>query len=355
MRASPPTQNQQGFALLAVLILSGICLLMIGQITYRHQLDKSAISRSLLQDQTILLALSAESWARQILRDDAESNQSDSLEDDWAQAIPVLPVEGGLLRGCIRDMQSKFNLNNLQTYTADSWNDELASLFSSDLDVFLNLLAILEQDSSELRAAVIVDWTDANSDLIIPGSAENLDYMLESPARLAANRALTNIEELAGLPTFSDIDVLQLYPYATALPGATGVNVNTASAELLTALSSVMDRFLVESILKARPFDSLDNFYAFVADATGYMSLSELREQLPATMLTVSSQYFELLASVTLVGQEVKMRSLMQRNGTESAVFMREFQTVPFVLSDNSQGLVSSFDCYNFSPDENES
>jgi hypothetical protein len=85
------------------------------------------------------------------------------------------------------------------------------------------------------------------------------------------------------------------------------------------------------------------------------MSLSELREQLPATMLTVSSQYFELLASVTLVGQEVKMRSLMQRNGTESAVFMREFQTVPFVLSDNSQGLVSSFDCYNFSPDENES
>ncbi len=353
MKPPPSGIRQRGFALLAVLVLAGICLLMIGQISYRHQLDKSAQSRSLLQDQTILLALSAESWARQMLREDAEDNQTDSLEDDWAQAIPVLPVEGGLLSGCIRDMQSKFNLNNLQAYTTDTWNDELASLFSSDLDAFLNLLAVLEQDSSELRAAVIVDWTDANSDLIIPGSSEDPDYMLESPARLAANRVLTNIDELAGLPTFSDLDVLQLYPYITALPGATGVNVNTAPAEVLTALSSVMDRFLVEAVLEERPFGSLDDFYAFVSDSTGYMSPSELREQLPARMLTVSSQYFELLATVSLLDQEVRMRSLMQRNGAVATVFMREFQSVPLVLSENAQGLVSSFDCYNFSPDEN--
>ena len=125
--------RQNGFALLAVLILAGLCLLMISQISYRHQLEKSATTRSLLQDQTILLALSAESWARRLLLDDAADNQVDSLKDSWAQPLPVLPVEGGYLSGCIRDLQGRFNLNNLQRYTTDSWNDDLASLFSSDL------------------------------------------------------------------------------------------------------------------------------------------------------------------------------------------------------------------------------
>ena len=340
-----PHTKQEGVALLAIIVLAGICMLMVSQIAYRHQLDKSANARSLIQDQSTLLALSAESWARRILRDDAEDNQMDSLLDDWAYPIPPLPVEGGLLMGCLVDMQSKFNLNNLQSYNTESWNEDLASLNSSDLDAYLNLLAILEQDSNDYRAAAIVDWIDVDSETLIAGSAENQDYMLDTPSRLSANRPLANIEELAALRGYSGFDVLLLYPYVTALPSGTGVNINTASEELLTALSSVMDRFLVESIIEQRPFESLDDFYSFVADGSGYLTETELKEQLPESMLSVTSQYFELLATVSLLDQELKMRSLIYRNGAEASVFMREFQMVPAVLSERAEGMVSTFDC----------
>lgn len=346
-------QRQQGFALLAVLILSGLCLLMISQITYRHQLEKSASIRSLVQDQTILLALSAESWARRLLTDDAADNQLDSLEDNWAQPLPVLPVEGGFLTGCIHDLQGRFNLNNLQQYNTDSWNDELASLFSSDLDAYLSLLAILELDSNELRAAVIVDWTDADSEVLVSGSIE--DYSLEIPSRLSANRQIVSIDELAGLAGYSNSDVLYLYPYVTALPGTTPINVNTASSELLAALSPVMDLFLVEELLLERPFEELDDFYTFVAQSTGYMSETELRQQLPPSMVDISSEYFELLTTVNLVDQQIKMRSLIQRNGGNANVYSREFQSVPVILSDRNEEIVSTFDCYQQNIEEDES
>lgn len=343
--------RQKGFALLAVLVLAGLCMMLVTQITYRHQLEKSASSRSLIQDQTLLLALSAESWARRLLSDDAEDNQTDSLEDTWAQPLPVLPVEGGLLRGCIRDLQGRFNLNNLQNYTTESWNDELASLFSSDLDAYLNLLAILELDSSELRAAVITDWTDADTELLIGGSAEDAEYSLQTPSRLSANRSMISIEELAALPGYSDLDVLRLYPFVSTLPGRTPVNVNTASSELLSALSSVMDIFLVEEVLLERPFNSVDDFYSLVAQSTGYMSVAELRQQLPENMISVSSEYFELLTTVNLVDQEIRMRSLIHRNGRSASVYSRDFQAVPVMISAADQGIVSTFDCYQQNTD----
>lgn len=347
--------QQQGFALLAVLILSGLCMLMISQITYRHQLEKSANMKSLLQDQTILLALSAESWARKLLLDDAEENQLDSLEDTWAQPLPVLPVEGGYLSGCIRDLQGRFNLNNLERYDTDSWNDELASLFSSDLDAYLNLLAILELDSNEVRAAVIVDWTDADTEILLSGSAEDAEYSLEEPSRLSSNQYMLSIDELAGLPGYSSADVLRLYPYVTALPGRVPVNINTASAELLMALSSAMDLFVVEEILMERPFESLDDFYTLVAQSTGYMNEAGMREQLPPNMVSTDSDYFELLTSVNLLDQQIKMRSLIQRQGGNASVFSREFQSVPVVLSDTDEDVVSTFDCYTQIPEPDES
>jgi general secretion pathway protein K len=214
-------------------------------------------------------------------------------------------------------------------------------------------MAILEMDSNELRAAVIVDWTDADSEVLISGSME--DYSLETPSRLSADRQLVSIDELAGISGYSSTDVLHLYPYVATLPGRTPVNINTASAELLGALSSVMDSFLVEEILLQRPFDDLDDFYAFVAESTGYMSAAELRQQLPANMITTSSDFFELLTTVNLVDQQIKMRSLMQRNGGSANVYSREFQSVPVVLSDRDQGIVSTFDCYQQNLEEDES
>ncbi len=338
--------SQKGIALMLVLGLLVVIALFMTSISYRHQLAKSRDESALRQDQTLLLALSAESWARQMLRDDAASNRTDSWEDLWAQPIPPLPVEGGTLTGCLRDLQARFNLNSLAGYNAERWEEASVSLYASELDTFLNLLALLELDSSELRAALLVDWMDADQELLVGGSAEDPDYLFEEPQRLAANQPLVAVEELAAVRGFDEGDVFRLRPYVTALPAGNGININTAAPELLMALSPNLDPFLVESVLAERPFDNLDSFYQFVAEGTGFLSEAEFREQLPQELVSVSSQYFELLARVDLGGQSVNMRSLIYRaGGQQTDVFLREFQVRPSVNSSDEQVIVSSFDC----------
>ena len=69
------------------------------------------------QNQAYFLALSAESWAKQLLDEDADESAFDHYNELWSQAIPAMPVDGGLINGCISDMQSRFNLNSLVKYT----------------------------------------------------------------------------------------------------------------------------------------------------------------------------------------------------------------------------------------------
>lgn len=246
----------------------------------------------------------------------------------------------------MRDLQARFNINNLSSYTQEKWEQASISLAASDLDTFLNLLALLELDSSELRAAVLIDWMDADQDILVGGSAEDPDYLFEEPQRLAANQPLTSLEELAAVRGFDEFDLFLLRPFATALSPGTPININTASPELLMALSPTLDQFLVEAVLEQRPFETIDDFYQFVAQGTGYMSEAELREQLPQTLLSVQSKFFELLARVDLDGQSVNMRSLIYRTGGQQAdVFLREFQVRPAVNFGGEQVIVSSFDC----------
>ena len=338
--------RSKGVALLMVRGLTLVISLFLVSISYRHQLDVSRDSSALRRDQVILLALSAESWARQILRDDLSANSTDSWNDDWAQPIPLLPVEGGTLSGCLRDMQGRFNLNNLQNYNSELWDADLTSLFSSDLEAFLNLLALLDLDASEVRAALLIDWMDADSDLLIGSSAEDPDYLYQNPQRLAANRLLANIEEITAVEGFSAADLIVLRHFVSALPTSTAVNINSAEPLVLMALSPALDEFIIEAIVENRPFESVAEFYDFVAGMTGYMTIAELQEQLPPSMIAVTSQFFELRARVDLDGESVNLRSLIYRGGGEQAdVYSREFQTIPSVLSVPESGIVSSFDC----------
>ncbi|MFL2840768.1 MAG: hypothetical protein ACJ0BT_02895, partial [Pseudohongiellaceae bacterium] len=90
-------QRQSGVALLTALIFMLAIVFTMGNIFYSHQLEVARLTKNLHGDQALLLALSAESWAKQLLSYD--DREVDSLQENWAIAAPVLPVEGGFLRG----------------------------------------------------------------------------------------------------------------------------------------------------------------------------------------------------------------------------------------------------------------
>ena len=324
--------SQQGMALIAMLILSGILMLVMSGIFYRHQLDVAQAHRIFTTEQAALLALSGESWAGRLLRDDARNSDIDSLVEDWAQSIPPLPVEGGLLTGCLIDLQARFNINNLGSYDSEEWEAELGNISSSHLDTFLNLLALQGLDSEDSRAAVVVDWIDADSELIAGFSAEDPEYLAMRPPRMAANRPLVSVDELAGLAGYSAAELVTLRPLLSALPMETPININTASSQVLAALIPFIDDWVIEEILLNRPFEDVESFYEFLAETTLYLSVAEVSEQLPDRLIDVESRFFGLHADVELGGVRIRLETEIFRPGAgETRVLSRTFETLPAV------------------------
>lgn len=336
-------QRQRGMALFVTLIMVVIILSIMGTISYQQQLDFKRSSQVLLSDQVVLLALSGESWAKKILLEDARDNQTDSLNDDWAQALPVLPVEGGLLTGCLLDLNARFNLNNLGTYTPERLELDLSNLAGSQVDTYLNLLALLELDSSDERAAVIIDWIDSDDNVVVAGGAEDAEYSLEDTPRLAANNPLTDLSELVTIYGYSASDLSVLRPYVAVLASGsagqtTEININTASRNMLLSLVAGLDEYIVDAIIENRPFESEEDFYTFVADETGYLTVTELKQQLPVNLIGVVSNYFELNARVSIAGIDMGLRSILYRSGTTPVrTLARTFEYLPRLELDEDQ------------------
>src|SRR5699024_1800539 len=107
----------------------------------------------LAQSQAWQYNLGAEAWARQILR--RSVNKNDTLDSDWAQQIPPLPVQGGAIDGGIQELEGRFNLNNL--IGADGKLDKQA------LKALQRLFATLE--SPPQIANAIADWEDPDDEV----------------------------------------------------------------------------------------------------------------------------------------------------------------------------------------------
>ena len=323
-------RRQEGVALIVIVILTTLALVLLTGITYRHELDSASTARTLISEQAILLSLSAESWAKSVLVEDGRQNNTDSMEDLWAQVIPVLPVENGLMTGCIVDMHSRFNLNNLRILNEQSFLAVEEDQPGSPLFVYLRLLEGLELDPFPERAAVIVDWIDLNSELVIPSSAEDSEYSLEEPARLAANTPLTSVSELASVSGYSLADVATLDDFVTALPVTTAINVNTAEPLALMALSPLIDESVVAGLIELRPFTDVETFYAGIEEQLVVEQLEEIRRQIPAQLISVQSEYFELRAQISLAGEEIALVSLLQRSGRGGIkTLSRSFSYIP--------------------------
>jgi len=107
-------------------------------------------------------------------------------------------------------------------------------------------------------------------------------------------------------------------PLVTALPRPTAINVNTASAEVLTTLANGLTVSDGETIIEAR-------------GDTGFEKIQELTQlqvlagkQLDTKSLAVQSQWF-LLVSEANVGQgRVKLASLIQRTKLTTRVIRRQ-------------------------------
>jgi general secretion pathway protein K len=339
--------RQYGVALVAALILMTSIVFILGNIFYRHQISVAQSTLTMHQNQAYFLALSAESWAKQLLDEDADESAFDHYNELWSQAIPAMPVDGGLINGCISDMQSRFNLNSLVKYTnATQLMSAINSENNSHATVWNNILRLKEIPPDQSRLETIIDWIDKGSSTIGTSGAEQEIYESMRPPRMIADSQIVQPSELAEVMGYNLIEVQQLMPLITALPIALktkpnqiephAININTAADELLLAMGGDFDMIFRDAVINNRPFEQIQDFYDKLAFELGYPE-DNIKQRWPEDLIAIATQFFELYLEVTLGEARIEVRSIiMRRFNADSVILSRSMTTVPASTDKNS-------------------
>jgi general secretion pathway protein K len=300
------------------MLITAVTASLAAGLAWNNALDVRRTMVLLFHEQGVQVALGAETWIRNILRDDSIDSETDHLGELWASELPGLPVDSdsvqGAVTGNIEDLQGRFNVNNLITQNGEV--DEAV------LEQFRRLLRALDLDPR--FAGIAADWIDADQNATFPDGAEDPIYTGLTPPYRTYNRQLSNVTELAALEGMDKASFDILLPHVTALPGRTQINVNTATPAVLRSLDENMDEATVVDLLLQReeagfPDDFMQTFTSLFAPDSPMVQ-----------HITRTSSYFQLKAVVQIDTVRVTYYSVLLRapNGGPVTTILRSLGTI---------------------------
>lgn len=291
--------RQRGVALITAIVLVAIATMIAVRLGTRASLDLRRTAGLHALEQGWHVALGAEAWSAEVLREDREDSETDHLAEQWAQPLPPLPVDGGDVRGALEDMQGRFNVNNLRTAQGEVNEASLA-----------RFERLLEQAGADRRwARILADWLDSDTVPGYPDGAEDGVYLSQVPPYRAANGPITSTTEMLALPGMTLEEFARIRPYVAALPVGTRINLCTAKAPLLAALVQGGTDF-GDAELLAR--NRRDGCFPTLADLQATLDPAQYQSLLPA--ISESSNWFRAITAVRIGTSELTLYSLIERN-----------------------------------------
>jgi general secretion pathway protein K len=247
------------------------------------------------------LADAAATWSLTVLTGDARASTIDHYGELWAIALPPTQVEGGTIEGRITDLQAKFNLNSVAPNGVRSEaNVTVATAIFARAGVPLEL-------AQRLADAIDQDSITAN------GQSESQVY-----GTSFQNAKLDALSDLLSLGGFNSAHVEALAQWATVLPEASTINVNTASAEMLAAALPMIESAQWTKALAQRqvkPFTSIAEFSTAIGT------------QVQDSAFSVNAQYFEINSLILFDNTKHKITIRAQRKqGVAPVIYFRSVQ-----------------------------
>jgi general secretion pathway protein K len=259
--------GQGGIALVLTLLVVTLLSAMIIEFDYRTRLDVRAAANFRDAARASLLAQGAADAARAVLVVAQGQTPSHDYVDDalWGAPIAGYPVADGTISVAVVDEGGKLDLNTLVGDTGEA-DDARVAIYRR------LLLKLLDPDQVDIDTLVdsLVDWIDSNPNELAHG-AESPYYERLDPPYTCADGPLKTLDELGLVQGYTPEIIERLRPHVTALwrAGKAGrrrdadppdgkININTASPELLTALSADMSDELAQNIIQGRPYDHVD-------------------------------------------------------------------------------------------------
>jgi general secretion pathway protein K len=298
----PSRASQRGVALITAVLMVALATILAVEIGFAGYLDQRRSATLFALDQGFMVALGAEAWAADALREDLEQSKTDHPAERWATPIPPLPIDGGEVEGVVEDMTGRFNLNSL--VRSDGTVDE---------DAVQRLERILDALGLETRWAMIfADWLDADAVPGFPDGAEDGIYNARIPPYRTPNMPITRTSELLALAEFGLERYQILEPYVAALPIGTKLNVCSASGVVLDALTEGTREFGLDPERLSN--NRVETCFPSLGELRGAMGEAEFRKL--ENQLSETSQYFRTTVWVTIGTTRFTLYSLLNRTQT---------------------------------------
>lgn len=296
-------KTQRGVALVTVLLVFAVATVIAGSTVERTFLNIRRMEQQLVYVQAWQYALAGEAFARQILYTDFAGaqpvNQEDISENGSLLFKMVDKFEQGELEIAIFDLQAKFNLNNL---VGGAGEDNKRAL-----EQFSRLMENLSIEPKIIET--LLDWIDIDASPPA-GNAGDVDYLSQERVYTysSTNWLITHLSELYLLKDLDRKTVNKMTPYLTALPPPTAVNVNTASAPVLQAMTAGMGPVDAEQVVGARGSEGFTSAEAFVKDD------STAGLDFKTNDVTIKSSYFAVFVKSTFAGRAISLVTVFYRN-----------------------------------------
>jgi len=312
VKAGPAQPNRQrGVAVIIALLLTTLAITIVASLFWQQQVQVRSIENQRLQLQKQWILRGALDWASLILREDAKYSSVDTLDEPWATPLAETRLNqyvennqadaaDATLSGGITDAQARYNLTNL---CPDG------TINPAEVAVFAQMLANAHLDPA-LAQATANEMAAAKKPPV--ANAANPD---NQSAPLPMN--LTQVDDLLAVPGFTPEMLAKIRNFVIFLPRATLVNVNTAPAEVLSAIStlSISDATALVASRATATFRNPGDF----------MMLMHANHLIVANV-AVSTNFFLVNGKVRMGRAESELQALIERNGPSTKlIWIREY------------------------------
>ncbi len=243
-----PLENQRGMVLLLVLVVVALLTALLSEFSFSSLVDLRLAETFRDTTRSYYLASGGVRAGQMLLKED--TNSYDGPDELWSQGVVNYPVGDGTVSITIEDLGGKVDLNKLVT--------GLGNIDPVVKDRCLRLFSDLQLADPAGLVDALIDWLDPDSDEQ-PLGAESPYYLGLPHPYPAKNGPLDSLDELLLIKGFDSEVVAILAPHVTVY-GSDRINVNSASKEVLLALSDQMDEAAVKRIIDTRqeqPFKNL--------------------------------------------------------------------------------------------------
>ncbi|WP_319526036.1 general secretion pathway protein GspK [uncultured Desulfosarcina sp.] len=331
--------NADGVAILVA--IGVVAVLLTAGLALNQRIRGSVVEAALARDDLVLseMAASGIHAAEVMLLNDRKENQTDTLQEDWADPekvaewMALIPFDDGAVEVAITDERGKIQVNALVKFPE---GQQFSASQRSLWERLLKRLFSMFEDTSDTDSNKIInslkDWMDSGDDDAITGlsGAESDYYESLDPPYSCKNGPVDHLGEVAlvqgvtpelfygagGVAGLSSL--LTVYGISEATDGRFTydgkINISTADVAVLAAMLPEESDDLAEALADYRMAKADETYTNNITGSTWYKSVPGLGGvTIDADLIAVSSDLFRISSTAKRNNRSLTVEAVVQR------------------------------------------